>query len=418
MRNWLVPACVLVIATGCTHPDENPDWDPQSDLPEWAYDAPFYYRPTEDITPAEPESLGFEVAPGIDVYFVNRAEFFLPHPSGYQLTGAPRMAVWCSTDHEQWKRVGYYGVEQSHFLMRAEHDGRYWIRFAGPNQAVSEVPPGQPHRIYVVDRRQPRISLEIDPPPYRLDEEGNRIEHTYRVGDEVTIRWTILDRYLDPDSVRLSTCFAEFPHNLVWGEWPRSLEARGEIAGIVLPPGAARHGGMRFRMEARDRAGNIALAMTDVMHVSAGEAPTTQPSVRPAGQFEIVYRQPTRRENGWPRRGAFLRGGRNRVLRWMPEAAKEHTDKRIDLEFSANDGKSWHVVAEGITPRADDASPAWKVAWTVPEVTSKSCRLRVVARPRTADGGTALMLARSARFTVDTVAPGRRLGPEPLEDAQ
>ncbi|MBS3734881.1 MAG: hypothetical protein KGY99_08125 [Phycisphaerae bacterium] len=417
MYRYVWIAGVLLAAVGCTHSDENPDWDPRADLPAWSYDAPVYYRPTEDLAPVEPGSLGFEVAPNIDVYFVNQAQFFVVHPSGYQVTGEPRMGVWYSLDHERWQRAGYFGVEQSHFLMQAEQDGRYWVRFAGPGQPISEVPPGQPHRIYVVDRQRPQITLDLTPPPYTVDEEGNRIPHTYHVGDEVSLHWRVDERYLEPDSIRLSSCFAEFPHNLVWGEWPRPLEAEGTIEGVVLPAAAGRHGGMRFRMEARDRAGNIGLAMTELMHVEGDDAPSEQPSVRPAGQFEIVYQQPARQETGWPHKGAFVRGGRPRVLTWMPKLAARHADKRIDLEFSANDGRSWHVVAEGITPSEGEQEPSWKVAWTVPEVTSKNCRLRVVARPR-GDEGDALMLALSARFTVDTVAPDTMLGPEPVEPGE
>lgn len=417
MRTVARIVLISALLAGCTQQDANPDYNPRKDLPAWSYDAPYYYRPTEDLQPVDPEEAGFEVAPGIDVYFTNSEYFFLRHPSGYQVTGEPRMAVWYSTDHRDWQRAGYYGVEQSHFLMRAEKDAQYWVRFAGPGQPTSEVPPGQPHRIYVVDRAEPAITLRLDPPPFRVDEEGNRVPHTYEVGDEVSLAWTVNDPYLKPGSIQLSTCFAEFPHNLVWGRWPRELDAEGRIDNVVLPPAAARHGGMRFRLEARDLAGNIGLAMTDVMDVEPGESTATQPSVRPVGGFEIVYEQPARDDSGWPRKGAFLRAGRRRELSWMPELVQRHAGRKIDLEFSANNGRSWHVVAENIEPVDGGAEgrPEWSVSWTVPDVTSKNCRLRIVARSRPGEPGETLMLAQSGRFTVDTVPPDTILGPERVE---
>ena len=287
---WLVLAAG-VICTGCVQSDENPHWSPQADYPEWTYDAPFYYRPSQELQVAE------IIGQGIPIYYVNSPYFFVVHPGGYQVIGEPRVAVWHSEqDGKEWRRAGFYGVEQTHFLFRAEHDGPHWIRFVGPGQGNSKVPPGTPHRIYVVDTARPGIELAIDPPPW-MDEEQKE-PRFYEVGQLVTLRWKVSELHLAKDSIRLGTCFAEFPNNLIWSQFPMALESEGEIR-VEIPAEATADGGMRFRMEAADKAGNVGMAMTEVLQIRGRPVdprpwPTTQPTVRP-----VAARPP----DGLPPRG-------------------------------------------------------------------------------------------------------------------
>ncbi len=275
---WLVLAAG-VICTGCVQSDENPHWSPQADYPEWTYDAPFYYRPSQELQVAE------IIGQGIPIYYVNSPYFFVVHPGGYQVIGEPRVAVWHSEqDGKEWRRAGFYGVEQTHFLFRAEHDGPHWIRFVGPGQGNSKVPPGTPHRIYVVDTARPGIELTIDPPPW-MDEEKKE-PRFYEVGQLVMLRWKVSELHLAKDSIRLGTCFAEFPNNLIWSQFPMALASEGEIR-VEIPAEATADGGMRFRMEAADKAGNVGMAMTEVLQIRGRPVdrrpwPTTQPTVRPA----------------------------------------------------------------------------------------------------------------------------------------
>ena len=390
---WLV--LLVVCLGGCTVSDENPDWSPKSDYPSWTYDAPFYYRPTEDLSPLE------TVGEGIPVYYTRHDYFFLRHPAAYQVNGEPRLAVWHSASSgTQWQRCGFFGVEQTHFLFEAEADGRHWIRFVGPGQGAARVPPGTPHRVYVVDTLQPTIDLHISPTPWE-DEEKKR-PHVYRVGDEVVLTWGVTDANLDADTVKLGTCFARFPNNLVWSEFPQALPARGRID-VEIPPEAVQAGGMRFRMEARDKAGNIAMALTEILHVAGpdGKMPDHHATALPAAEALRKAEQETLtsdRRVGWPTAGAMLRGGTSRVLRWMPDSAAGQ--QRLLLQFSANDGRSWRDIAKDFP--ADQA-----VKWTVPEITSKNCRLRILAVADAAgkDEPRRLMLAMTQRFTVDTVVP-------------
>jgi len=392
---WLVLAAAF--AAGCTQVDENPAWNPQVDYPDWTYDAPFYYRPTEDLQVAE------TIGQGIPVYYSRNDSFFIRHPGGCQVNGEPRVVVWSSSHQgKDWTKAGCFGVEQSHFLFKADADGPQWVRFVGPGQGISQVPPGMPHRIYVVDTKMPEIALTITPGPW-TDEE-NKVPYVYRVGETVTLHWAVRDANLAAGTIKLGTCFAKFPHNLVWSQFPKPMPPTGSIKKVEIPPEAVRDGGMRFRMEAADRAGNVGMAMTEVLQI-AGQAPPTQPIARPAAEGDLVHQtdgtEPSR--PGWPMPGSLLRGGTSCVLNWIPDLASKY--ETIELQFTADNGRSWRTVATGLTP-------GWGVKWTVPSVSSKNCRLRLVALVKTDEK---VMLAMTQEFTVDTIAPDTILGPQPIE---
>ena len=392
----------VLLAAGCQLADENPDWDPKHDLPSWAYDAPFYYRPTEDLKPVE------TVGQGIPVYYPRTDYFFLAHPDGYDVTGEPRLAVWCSTDQENWDRCGYFGVEQTHFLMHAEEDGPHWVRFVGPGQGKTEAPPGHPHRIYVVDTQAPEITLTVDPAPFHVNEEGERIPRLYTVGDEVTLSWSVKDANLRDGSVRLSTCWVRFPDNLAWSVWPKPLTARGSID-VVLPPEAALNGGLRFRMEAQDKAGHIGMAVTHALAVHETPGAATRPTVRPVGPFERIPTaapQPDDDRPGWPRKGALIRGGAQIALKWMPEDVESY--EGLAVQFTSNNGLSWRTLIQ-------DVVPGRPVRLTMPSVTSKACRLRLTGVRKDDPTERRTAIVTSGRFTVDTVAPEFEDKPVPVD---
>ena len=386
---WLAFAVALL--AGCQQVDENPHWNPQSDLPPWTYDAPIYYRPAEELELTE------TIADNIGVYYTNKDYFFARHPSGYQLNGVPRIAVWCSQDEgTNWERVGYFGTEQTHFLFKADHDGWHWMRFVGPGQGVAEVPPGQPHRIYVVDTSPPAIELSVDPPPWETveTESGKKVKvpHIYEVGDTVTLSWGVGDTNLDSESIQLGVCYAKFPHNIVWSRWPETLPELGSME-IQIPEEAVTDAGLRFRIEASDKAGNVGVGLTDVLQIAGMEgSPTRKEMLQPVPP-DLVRQaggEPGAKP-GWPRTGALLRGGTTRILAWMPESAPQY--ETLELHFSSNDGRIWRTVALDIKP---DES----VTWIVPEIISKRCRLRIVGIN---EAGQNVPLANTGPFIVDTV---------------
>lgn len=391
---WLALAAIL--AAGCTQPDENVEWNPQADYPPWTYDAPFYYRPSEEMPVAE------VIGPGIPVYYSAHKDVLVRHPVGAQPTGEPRVAVWCSIDMGRtWERLGYYGVEQTHFAFRAEQEGPHWIRFVGPKLRSADAPPAMPHRVYVVDTVPPAITVSVDPSPWY--DKSKRTPRTYKVGEDVMVSWFVHDSHLDEDTVNLSSCFAEFPHNLVWGRLPRTLAPSGSEK-IVIPPEAASNGGVRFRIKAADKSGNVDIALTDVLHVAGSLPATTQPTARPAG-LEMVTTPPITPlgdKPGWPLAGTMLRGGVTQVLKWMPELASKYD--KLELQFSANDGRTWMTLVTGV-------KAGQSVTWTVPAITSRMCRLRITGVEA---NGQKVMIVTSRKFKVDTVVPDAIIGPKPI----
>lgn len=487
---WII-AVLMVLVAGCVQVDENPKFNPPEELPAWAYDAPFYYEPPEDLPALE------TIGDGIGVYYTNDQSFFIRHPGGCQLGGVPRVGVYYSMDMGgTWNKAGYYGVEQTHFNFLAKHEGKYWIRFVGPGQGIVDCPPGVPHRIYVADRSSPTIVLTVLPSPWDDEEKG--IPHIYKAGQNVRLSWGVSDANLDPNSIRMGICFAEFPFNVVWSALPEPLEEADSIT-VELPPEAAHHGGIRFRLAARDKCGNIGMSMTDVLHVQAAEpvppmppstqpammpampapspappptvapvpppstqptvrvelppptspaappavapapppivmpappppstqpavappAPVTQPTIRPvlpppstqpsvrlplpppppeAGRQAALAPVPAESEReerpGWPKINQRLQPGTRRELRWLPPGA--HNYPVLELQFSSNDGLMWQTVATGLRPGRP-------VVWTVPNVASKACRLRILAITHAPNGTDRVesTLAMTQRFNVN-----------------
>ena len=382
---WLILAGVAL--GGCTQADENPKWNPQADLPSWTYDAPIYYRPSEDLPVTE--TLG----QGIPVYYTHQEYFFIRHPGGYQVNGEPRMGVWYSTDSGKgWTKAGYFGVDQTHFLFRAKEDGTYWIRLVGPCQASADMPAEAPNRIYIVDHSPPAVVVSVSPAPW--EDEKKTIPHVYKVGDTVNVSWGVSDRNLSTGTIKLSTFFAKFPQNLMWGRFPQELPDAGSEP-IQVPPEAARDGGLKFRVEAQDKAGNVAVAFSDTLQVVAQGTAASQPPVRPAGPFEPVAHPGIEGQDGWPQPGAFLWGGSSQTLSRVPREAAEH--EKVELQFSRDDGQSWQMVAK-------DLKPGKSAKWTVPSVSSRNCRLRIAAvLPGIGEKEqpAAIMIVMTQRFTVD-----------------
>ncbi|MFA6134740.1 MAG: hypothetical protein WC869_12060 [Phycisphaerae bacterium] len=381
-----VITCLALIAVaamvGCTQVDENPKWAPQAQMPSWTYDAPFYYRPSEDLPVAETLS-------GLPVYYTNETSVFIRHPDNTQLNGVPRMGVWYSNDDgNSWNRAGFFGVEQTHFLFEAPGDARYWIRFAGPGQNVSDTrAPDSPNRIYVVDRKGPTIELSVVPPAW--DDEEKKVPHIYKIGQTITLYWGVQDTNLAPGTIRLGTGFAKFPYTLNWSRFPNALSDSDSMR-VEIPAEAAKQGGIRFRLEAVDKAGNIGIGMTDVLRVEGAAMPASRP-----GQTDpSMERTDTEQTKpGWPVHGDTLQAGSSRELGWLPKAASNYD--ALELQFSANNGLAWQPVATGL-------KAGQPTRWTVPQVASGDCRLRIAAMSKTKQTNQPLQvpLAVSQRFSV------------------
>ena len=403
MKNVLFLTAVLgLFAAGCQFQDENPDWAPQADYPSWTYDAPFYYRPSEDLPVGE-------VLNGIPVYHTRSEYFFIEHPAGYQVPGVPRLGAWYSINRgDTWNKGGFFGVEQSHFLFKGEMDGQHWIRFVGPQQGTSTVPPGMPHRIYVVDRQPPRIAMTVTPDCW-VDEERTK-PRMFKVGQNVILRWEIRDANLDGDSTKLEMCHARFPHNKPWMALPGKPRWSGSMT-VELPAGAATNGGIRFRMLAKDKAGNVGIGMTDILHLPAAKGRVRTVRTKPADPKGLIQQTDGTPgpQLGWPDRGSLIRGGIDRVLGWMPDNTGGYD--RLDLQFSADDSRSWQVLVADL-----HAAPSNR--WFVPAINSKNCRIRIVGIKidATDKSEKRFRLVESPRFTISTAVcvGAEQAGPKEL----
>ena len=77
----------------------------------------------------------------------------------------------------------------------------------------------------------------------------------------------------------------------------------------------------------------------------------------------------------------------------------------MELQFSSNDGLMWQTVAAGL-------KPGQPVAWTVPSVNSKTCRLRIVGVTQPTDGEKVeVTLAMTQQFVVNGLAPAPPAAP-------
>lgn len=401
MRIKIFLMMLVLFVAGCEVQDENPNWNPQQDYKSWTYDKPCYYRPSEDLQVVE------VVGAGIPVYYTDSKRFFVKHSTGYQVPGEPRLGIWYSTSAgEDWDRGGYYGVEQSHFLFHADADGPHWIRFIGPNQGVAAATPGTPHRIYVVDTTRPEIEITLDPPATEKDKKGNDVPHIYSVGEIVEVRWYVRDANLVTDSVRMATTFGTFPENVVWSTFPQGLQPNGAINVPIPADAAGRQGAgggrMRIRIEAADKAGNVNYIFSEILHVDGPPLPAKRPTVRTVGPWELVVMTEgvTSGKPGWPQPGAMIRGGTSRILHWLPTGIEKY--KNVVLQFSTNNGRSWRNVAENL-------QAGRTVKWSVPQVNSKICRLRILA---VISEEHRLMLAKTQAFTVHTAPPDTIFGPK------
>ena len=391
---WLCIAAAVV--AGCQQIDENPHWNPSTDYPSWTYDAPFYYRPSEEPKPLE------TVGKGIGVYYSRSDHFFVKHPAGTQLTGEARIAVWFSTDEgKNWETAGHFGVEQTHFLFQAPVDARHWVRFVGPGQEkVAKGPVPLPHRVYVVDRKAPEIAIAVRPSPWK--DEEKKIPYIYKVDEEVSVGWAVRDINLKEDSIKLESCIGKVPFQLAWGKFRGSLPPNGHRV-IKIPAEAAREGSIRFRIEAEDKAGNVSAVVTTGLHIQRPEGmPERQPTARPAGDFAADARHKPARP-GWPDAGSMIRCGTQQSLEWMPEIANKYN--KISLQLSINDKLTWRTIAKDLTP----GTP---VAWTTPKLGSRFCRLRLIS---TDGDGEITLLAQSGMFRISEVKNPTDFGPKKMK---
>jgi len=234
------------------HAEAEAPFDPPNTYQEWAYDAPSYVKPPQELTPEPKVKSGDPLH-----YFTKEKVVMIRRPEGYTPEEMPRVAIWWTDNNGfHWNKAGYFGREQSFFPFEVEDDGDYGIRFVGPGQepALHSLP--LPERVYHVDTTLPEVTVAIEP------------EQTwYHVGDKVTISWKAADYHLNEYPVRVGmlTDFTGDDQQAV--ELQRDLADEDSVT-YTLRKDTLDHE-IRFRVDALDRAANLGTAISFALQVVA-----------------------------------------------------------------------------------------------------------------------------------------------------
>jgi hypothetical protein len=247
--------------------DVEAPFDPPNTYPGWAYDAPSYVKPAQQLTP-EPSA-----RPGDPShYFTKEKVVMISRPSGYTPEEAPRVAIWWTDNNGfHWHKAGYFGREQSFFPFEVEEDGDYGIRFVGPGQELAMQAVAYPERVYHVDTVIPEVQVTVNPD-----------QTWYNPGQKVTVFWRAEDYHLIETPVRI-TALVDFTANEQKPiEIQKGLAAEGAIT-YVLPQEMLDHE-VRFRVDAIDRANNLGIAFSHALQVVS--EPVEPPAAEPAADAQ------------------------------------------------------------------------------------------------------------------------------------
>ena len=174
---------------------------------------------------------------------------------------------------------------------------------------------------------------------------------------------------------------------------PRNTDVDSPAVELAMTPGGNRHSPVLPSLDQPYIPGLTPLDTRDhLSQVPELNPSDSNPKPEPEEQIDLksIVRIPEQVRLGWPLPNSTMRGGVSRILNWFPESMDQYT--RCCLEFSADDGHAWSVLATGI-----DGGTA--VLWTVPVVTSDTCRLRLVGQD---PAGTTRTLITSDIFAVDS----------------
>jgi len=260
---------------GCCSPkqDEPKECNPPKTVckedatPEWSYDAPFYVKPVDGLPPL----VNFEQEP-VEV-FTQKPLLQIPRPAVGDFRKAPRIAIWMTNDKGiHWKRIGYFGIQQSYFHYRLKKDGMYGIRFIGPGIPPAKCKPPKPHFNFIVDSVPPLVRVFIDPD-----------QDVYEAGQMITVEWKADDPYLKPDSVKIAICLGPDAHECEWTPIGDSFPCEGTLE--IQVPEEAINRKMFVRVTAMDMAENLghgfSCPITVVSPLEEEMDTTTQPSTQP-----------------------------------------------------------------------------------------------------------------------------------------
>ncbi|HYT92110.1 MAG TPA: hypothetical protein VEL76_25570 [Gemmataceae bacterium] len=175
-----------------------------------------------------------------------------------------QLQLFVSTDQgHKWEPFAVAPPEQRAFYFVSQADGMYWFAVQTIDIEGRAYPPSmegaQPSLKVVVDTLPPIVNLRALPPR----------------GGEVGVAWEIRDDYLDlnlPDAIQLE-------YRPVGGTVWTPIVRRGEGSQLFFSPET--NSTLEVRLRARDRAGNVGEATTNVSPAAQGGLPTAGQGVAP-----------------------------------------------------------------------------------------------------------------------------------------
>lgn len=224
--------------------------DPPNTYPGWAYDAPEYVRPADELTP-EPKA--DPTAPLH--FFTNEKVVMIRRPEMFDADEVPRVAVWWTENNGfHWTKAGYFGRHQPFFPFEVREDGDYGVRFVGPGHEPEIHKRPFPQRVYHVDTTPPEVTVSVSPQ-----------RAWYAPGDAVTVSWQTIDPNLAGNPVRLSLLLDFTSDGQRSRELEHDLPADGSTT-FTIPPDSVDHE-LQFRVDALDRAGNLGMAISPGLRI-------------------------------------------------------------------------------------------------------------------------------------------------------
>jgi len=238
---WAIAAVLAVAAVSWIGCDSASKWpDPAEQLPGWLYDAPFYAMPQPEN---DPQALDGGLDGQIPHYYIREPVIPIKRPDTSPAGKTPRLAVFWSNDHGQvWHKAGYFGLDSAYFSFVAPGEGTYGIRFVGPGIEPTRLKDSAaPHRVYHVDTTPPSVIVQVYP-----------AKDFYLPGEAVTLVWSVTDANIDRDG-KVAIYLISPPAKVI--PMPAPFPLNGSV-GIIVPD-LAQDGGVRYGVEAVDKAGNI-----------------------------------------------------------------------------------------------------------------------------------------------------------------
>lgn len=188
-------------------------------------------------------------------YYANQRIAMIARPARYNASELARVEVWWTDNNGfHWHKAGRFEQGQAFFPLDVREDGDYGVRFVGPGEEPAQRVLAFPERTYHVDTVQPEVQVLIDPE-----------QADYHVGDLVSIDWMVQDFQLEKHPVTIEVLYDRGDTDTGPVEFQRDLPDEGTVAYSIPPEALGRE--ITFRIEARDRSGNLGIAYTGALRV-------------------------------------------------------------------------------------------------------------------------------------------------------